>query len=141
MPTEYDPNDGTVAGAAFIPTDLDPHNQTRSDARRAYYDPYASRPNLHVMTGRQVTRILIEGYNRNSVTDLPSTGGNLSGDGSQTLKSGDGLFGQGSTKPPSANDTRPGTGKRYVARDLPQGLRITGVEVSKNSYPVYEDLY
>ena len=40
--TQFDPNDGTSAGPAFIPNDIDPNNQTRSDARRTYYDPYVS---------------------------------------------------------------------------------------------------
>lgn len=48
LPTQFDPNDGTSAGPAFVPTDLDPTNQTRSDARRAYYDPYVSAICLHI---------------------------------------------------------------------------------------------
>ncbi|GAB7338874.1 hypothetical protein MBLNU457_5560t1 [Dothideomycetes sp. NU457] len=39
IPASVDPNAGTVAGAAFMPLDLDPFNQTRSTARKAYYDP------------------------------------------------------------------------------------------------------
>lgn len=46
IPTTADTNDGTVAGTAFMPLDLDPVNQTRSTARKAYYDPHMSRPNL-----------------------------------------------------------------------------------------------
>lgn len=46
IPTAYDPNDGMTAGASFLPLDLDPVTQTRCTARRAYYDPIASRPNL-----------------------------------------------------------------------------------------------
>lgn len=42
LATQFDPNDGTSAGPAFVPTDIDPNNQTRSDARRTYYDPYVS---------------------------------------------------------------------------------------------------
>lgn len=44
LPTQFDPNDGTSAGPAFVPTDIDPNNQTRSDARRTYYDPYVGAP-------------------------------------------------------------------------------------------------
>jgi choline dehydrogenase len=47
LPTALDPNDGTTAGPSFVPTDLDPNTQTRSDTRRTYYDPYYTRPNFH----------------------------------------------------------------------------------------------
>ncbi|KAH0547745.1 hypothetical protein FGG08_000002 [Glutinoglossum americanum] len=61
VPTAFDPNDGTSSGAFFIPTDIHPENQTRSDARRTYYDPYVNRPNFHVVTRRHVTRVLFDG--------------------------------------------------------------------------------
>ncbi|KAI9760701.1 MAG: hypothetical protein M1840_002349 [Geoglossum simile] len=60
VPTALDPGDGISGRACFIPTGLHPENQTRSDARRAYYDPYLSRPNLHVVTGQHVTRVLMD---------------------------------------------------------------------------------
>jgi len=59
MPTAYDPNTGWIAGASFLPMDLDPGTEERSTARRAYYDPYVSRPNLWVSTGQTVTQILL----------------------------------------------------------------------------------
>ena len=133
VPTEFDPNDGTSAGAAFIPTDIDPVNQTRSDARRAYYDPYASRPNFHVITGQQVTRILVDSVSGTTAADTPSTGGDVNGQGMVTNGVSGGLFGVGySTPPPTVDGTGTGTstGTRSKARDLPSGLRITGVEVS-----------
>ena len=50
MPVSYDPNDGTTAGASFLPLSLNPANQTRCDARSAYFEPYAARPNLWIAT-------------------------------------------------------------------------------------------
>ena len=88
VPTTVDPNSGTSAGAAFMPLDLDPINQTRSTARKAYYDPYMSRPNLWVSTGQTVTQILFDGFSGNSNSSRaiygdPSTGsGNASAQGS-----------------------------------------------------------
>ena len=57
VPTVFDPNDGTGAGALFIPSDVDPVNQTRADARRSYYDPYCQRSNFEVAINSQVTQI------------------------------------------------------------------------------------
>ncbi|KAI9780262.1 MAG: hypothetical protein M1839_006822 [Geoglossum umbratile] len=74
VPTALDSGDGTSGGACFIPTGLHPENQTRSDARRAYYDPYLGRPNLNVFTGQHVTRVLLEGANGGRNTS-PSSGG------------------------------------------------------------------
>ena len=126
--TEFDPNDGSSAGAAFIPTDLDPNNQTRSDARRTYYDPYVSRPNFHVITGQQVTRINIAGVAGNGASTSPTTGGNINGEGMAAGLDGSGLFGNDSTVPPPREQN--GVIARFVAaRDVPAGLRITGVEV------------
>lgn len=124
VPTEFDPNDGTSAGAAFVPTDLDPNNQTRSDARRTYYDPYANRPNMHVITGQHVTRLLIQGVQGNNVVTSPTTGGNQNGNGNANGNP-DG-FGFG----PSAN-TPPLGGNRFARRADPSSsnLGVTGVEV------------
>ncbi|KAN0071446.1 hypothetical protein V8E54_010042 [Elaphomyces granulatus] len=38
----------------------DPSNATRSTARTAYYNPFVSRPSLHLLTSRQVTRVITE---------------------------------------------------------------------------------
>lgn len=56
--TCLDPNQGLSAGGYFLPISIDPTNQTRSDARRAYHDTAARRPNYHVVTNAQVGRIL-----------------------------------------------------------------------------------
>ena len=60
MDTAYDASSGYPAGAAFVQQAIHPENQTRSDARRAYYDPVSSRPNLHVLVNSAVTRIIVE---------------------------------------------------------------------------------
>ena len=81
LPTQFDPNDGSSAGPAFVPTDLDPNNQTRSDARRTYFDPYVSRSNFHIITGQHVIRILIDGVGSNNAVSTPAAGGNTDGNG------------------------------------------------------------
>lgn len=58
IPTSYDPNTGQIAGASFLPLDIDPIDQSRSTARRAYYDPISNRPNLWVSTGQVATQLL-----------------------------------------------------------------------------------
>ena len=57
-PVDGDLNDGLAVGASVIPSDLSAWNQSRFDARTAYYDPVMARPNLHLLTGHTVTRIL-----------------------------------------------------------------------------------
>ncbi|KAI9724093.1 MAG: hypothetical protein M1812_000812 [Candelaria pacifica] len=123
VPTAFDPNDGVSAGAMFVPTDLDPDNQTRSDARRGYYDPYTTRSNFHVMTGHHVTRILIEDVASNAGVSQPMAGGNENGEGGSSGAVSGGVFGNGSTTPPPTSRTR------FAARDNLGGLHITGVEV------------
>lgn len=59
IPTLTDPNNGTAAGGMLIPDSKTPDNQTRSDARLAYYNGFINRPNLHVATGQHVSRVRI----------------------------------------------------------------------------------
>lgn len=125
--TQFDPNDGTSAGPAFVPTDIDPNNQTRSDARRTYYDPYANRENLHVITGQHVTRILIEGVANNSLVSNPTNGGNDSGNGPSSGNNEGFGFGPGGSTPPIQGQTGPGIARRQTSDA--SGLRIQGVEV------------
>lgn len=113
-------------GAAFCPTDLDPNNQTRSDARRTYYDPYVSRNNLYVTCGQHVTQVLIEGIAENAQASNQSSGGSGDGDGSASQSGG--LFGTGSNAPLSTENV---TSSRFAERS--GGLRITGVEVGSVS--------
>lgn len=130
VPTEFDPNDGISAGAAFVPTDLDPNNQTRSDARRTYYDPYVSRANFHVNTGHHVTRVLFEGQAADSPTTAPATSGDLTGTGNSTSIGGN-VFGANSRTSPAA---LPGSERLRVTQANTTNvnathLRATGVEV------------
>ena len=128
LPTQFDPNDGTSAGPAFVPTDLDPNNQTRSDARRTYFDPYQDRENFHVITNQHVTRIIIEGIANNSVVSNPTDGGNDSGDGPSSGNNEGFGFGPGGSTPPIQGQTGPGIAKRQDPAS--SNLRIQGVEVN-----------
>ncbi|KAL8925782.1 MAG: hypothetical protein Q9208_003279 [Pyrenodesmia sp. 3 TL-2023] len=132
VPTQFDPNDGSSAGAAFVPTDLDPINQTRSDARRTYFDPYVSRPNFHVVTGQHVTRILIEGVGSNYVVSNPTPGGNEDGNGMNGMTSNEGFgFGPGGSTPALDDSASP----PLLRRQSPStsNLRITGVEFAASA--------
>jgi hypothetical protein len=60
VPTCGDPNDGSCAGSYFIPSSIDPHNQTRSDARLAYHDKAAHRSNYHLITSTRVSRVIFD---------------------------------------------------------------------------------
>ncbi|KAG9763209.1 alcohol oxidase, partial [Aureobasidium melanogenum] len=91
MPVSYDPNDGTTAGASFLPLSLNPGNQTRCDARAAYFEPYAARPNLWIATNQYVTRILFEGGFGNPNTTISTPGDASTGQGNSFSRPG-GLF-------------------------------------------------
>lgn len=68
VPTAFDPAAGITAGGSFLPSTIHPTNQSRSDARRGYYDPYIHRNNFHVATSQHVTRILTTVDTGGSVT-------------------------------------------------------------------------
>ncbi|KEQ94328.1 GMC oxidoreductase [Aureobasidium subglaciale EXF-2481] len=91
MPVSFDPNDGLIAGASFLPLSLNPAAQTRCDARSAYLEPYTMRPNLWVSTNQHVTRILFEGGSGNPNTTTPTPGDSNIGQGSSFSRP-DGLF-------------------------------------------------
>ncbi|KAF7886352.1 hypothetical protein EAF00_010455 [Botryotinia globosa] len=59
IPTLVDPNNGTTAGGMLIPNNISPDSQTRSDARRGYYNGFINRRNLHLATGLVVIRVLM----------------------------------------------------------------------------------
>ncbi|PQE03811.1 GMC oxidoreductase protein [Rutstroemia sp. NJR-2017a BBW] len=71
IPTLTDPNNGTTAGGMLIPNNISPDNQTRSDARRGYLDGFIDRPNLDVVTGFMVIRVLIDSSPQVLGRDLP----------------------------------------------------------------------
>ncbi|KXL43916.1 GMC oxidoreductase [Acidomyces richmondensis BFW] len=79
VPTAFDPNTGEIAGASFLPLDLDPQDEMRSSADKAYYNPYVSRPNLYVSTGQYVTQILFAGTTPNTNASTVTTGDNSVG--------------------------------------------------------------
>ena len=58
--TSYDGASGDSVGGYFATHAQDPSNATRSTARTAYYNPFVSRPSLHLLTSRQVTRVITE---------------------------------------------------------------------------------
>ncbi|QIW99172.1 hypothetical protein AMS68_004690 [Peltaster fructicola] len=104
VPTAYDPNHGAVAGASFLPFDLDPVTQTRCTAKRAYYDSVMARSNLWVSTGQTVTQLLFANGTANRNASKPShTDGNGQGSSPQSGQ----IFGTGSTlNITSADDSR-----------------------------------
>lgn len=81
IPTAYDPNTGLLAGASFLPMDIDPVTEERSTARRAYYDPIMSRPNLWVSTEQTVTQLIFEGHLMNEGASASIPGDTSAGDG------------------------------------------------------------
>lgn len=64
--TELDiniPKDGASGhayGGFWVTHAQDPATATRSDAREAYYNPAKGRSNLHLITGKRVTRLITE---------------------------------------------------------------------------------
>ncbi|KAJ4989715.1 GMC oxidoreductase [Stagonosporopsis vannaccii] len=66
-PTPKEHASGDAVGATWIPTSLNPKTQTRSDARRAYYDSVKNRSNLKLITGVEANEVLFEGLTANGV--------------------------------------------------------------------------
>ncbi|KAI1348717.1 GMC oxidoreductase-domain-containing protein [Xylaria sp. FL0043] len=61
IPLNEDLNSGYATGADLVSGSILMSNQSRADARTAYLDPVFSRPNLELLTGHTVTRILSGG--------------------------------------------------------------------------------
>jgi len=120
VPTVYDPDEGISAGGYFLASDIHPQNQTRSDARRAYYDPYISRKNYNVLPNSHVTRILFEKPNQYSPLYGASVNGSQDNIGNLSM-------------PRSYTSTRKvrHSEKRQQGTSLP--LHATGVEVRSSS--------
>lgn len=59
---------GEAVGMLWVPTSLDPKTQTRSDARRTYYDSVKSRSNLKLITGVSATEVLFDGLTAKGVS-------------------------------------------------------------------------
>lgn len=62
-----DPANGLGSGAFVTTSTINPTNWTRSYARSGYLDPY-DRPNLHLLTNAQATRINFNGTQAISVS-------------------------------------------------------------------------
>jgi choline dehydrogenase-like flavoprotein len=61
-----DPSDGDASGAFVTTSTINPTNWTRSYSKSAYIDPFY-RPNLHILTDNQVTRIIFSGTTATAV--------------------------------------------------------------------------
>lgn len=59
-PYNADPYAGTTAGTFVACSNINPSNWTRSFSRTAYIDPNVARPNLHILTGTLVTKVLFD---------------------------------------------------------------------------------
>ncbi|KAK3115419.1 hypothetical protein LTR53_005266 [Teratosphaeriaceae sp. CCFEE 6253] len=118
VPTAYDPNQGLIAGASFLPLSLDPVAATRSTARRAYYDPVATRPNLWVSTGQHVTQILFDSASTNTDASVTSAQDTSAGQGTSPVIPG-GIFGGTTTLNVSGTRSHsPSSTKHHLLRRL-----------------------
>ena len=115
--TVYDPDEGRAAGAYFLPSDIQPENQTRSDARRTYFDPFLARKNYNVLPNAQVTRLLFNDRNQYLPPYGSSQYGNQSITGNRSI-----------TRPSTRVRKERQTEKRQQRANAP--LHATGVEVS-----------
>jgi choline dehydrogenase len=142
VPTAYDPNAGDVAGASYLPFDLEPVTQTRSTARRAYFDSVVNRPNLWVATEQTVTQLLFNGEQGNPDASAPVSQELSLGQGSSPGIMG-GIFGNGSvlniTSLPPVPPHRGNYVKRSLARTiwikLKRSLRLYRRQTSSASGP------
>ncbi|KAI1408764.1 hypothetical protein F5Y13DRAFT_204499 [Hypoxylon sp. FL1857] len=60
FPPTGDPFSGEMTGGYINAMTIDPSSRTRSDSATAYYEPAKSRPNLHVVTGALVDKIVFD---------------------------------------------------------------------------------
>ncbi|KAF9468262.1 alcohol oxidase [Collybia nuda] len=60
-----EPAGGSSVGSTFTTITVHPENVTRSYSATAYYEPNAQRKNLSVLTGAQVTKVVLEGTGEN----------------------------------------------------------------------------
>lgn len=66
IPVNSDPAGGNAGGAYVTTSAINPTNWTRSYSKTAYIDPYY-RPNLHILTDSQVTRVIFSGTKATAV--------------------------------------------------------------------------
>ncbi|KAI0970549.1 GMC oxidoreductase-domain-containing protein [Xylaria arbuscula] len=79
IPLNQDLNSGYATGADLVSGSILTLNQSRADARTAYLDPVLWRPNLELLTGHTVTRILNRGVGNRTLPGLSQRPGNESG--------------------------------------------------------------
>ncbi|KAF2459030.1 choline dehydrogenase [Lineolata rhizophorae] len=116
VPTAFDPNAGTIAGASFLPINVHPTNMTRVDAKRAYYEPFANRDNLYVSTGQRVTKLVFE----------EATEGDI--DGRQDKRDSEGfVLSQNETAAPQTVKARREVIMAAGAIHTPQILQLSGI--------------
>ena len=66
--TPQDPGNGAAKGVSWVPSSLNPSDETRSGAQTAHYDAVAgSRPNYHFLTGNAVSKINFVGQKATGV--------------------------------------------------------------------------
>lgn len=116
--TVYDPDEGLAAGAYFLPSNIQPFNQTRSDARRTYFDPFIARKNYNILPNAQVTRLLFDVRNQYLPPYSSSQNRNQSNIGNLS----------DTTQPYTRLRKDQQTEKRQQGANAP--LHATGVEVS-----------
>ncbi|KAI6141026.1 alcohol oxidase [Pisolithus tinctorius] len=75
----HNPLDGNTSGIWNALVAVDRNSGSRSDSATGYYCPSAKRPNLHVLSGATVTRVLFD----NSTSNLTATGVAFVSGGSQ----------------------------------------------------------
>jgi choline dehydrogenase-like flavoprotein len=68
LPLTADPALGKGTGGYSAPGTVDPATKTRSSSASAFYTPAEKKPNLHVVTGAQVQKILFEQAGLNLTT-------------------------------------------------------------------------
>ncbi|KAF2494992.1 choline dehydrogenase [Lophium mytilinum] len=78
VPLPREGSSGDAVGAFWTPSTLDASSSTRSHARTAYYDPVASRPNLHLITGQQANEILFKNSLATGVSFVSRADGTIS---------------------------------------------------------------
>lgn len=64
MPVPKDSHSGNGVGSLWIPSPIDPRDESRSYSRTAYNDPASKRANYHLLHDTQVTRILFDSHKR-----------------------------------------------------------------------------
>lgn len=64
MPIPRDTHSGEGIGSLWIPSPIDPRDESRSYSRTAYHDRAVKRKNYHLLPLTQVTRILFDDHKR-----------------------------------------------------------------------------